>query len=44
MKSWADGTFTEEELAGFRKECCGSDYANAIERINTEYLKRRDIF
>ena len=44
MKSWADGTFTEEELAGFRKECCGPDYANAIERINTEYLKRRDIF
>lgn len=44
MKSWADGTFTEEELAGFRKECCGPDYANAIERINEEYLKRRDIF
>lgn len=44
MKAWADGTFTEEELAGFRKECCGPDYANAIERINTEYLKRRDIF
>lgn len=44
MKSWADGTFTEEELARFRKECCGPDYANAIERINTEYLKRRDIF
>jgi hypothetical protein len=44
MKLWADGTFTEDELAGFRKECCGPDYANAIERINTEYLKRRDIF
>lgn len=44
MKSWADGTFTENELAGFRKECCGPDYANAIERINNEYLKRRDIF
>lgn len=44
MKSWADGTFTEDELAGFRKECCGPDYANAIERINNEYLKRRDIF
>ena len=44
MKSWADGTFTEDELAGFRKECCGADYANAIERINAESLKRRDIF
>ena len=44
MKAWADGTFTEDELAGFRKECCGPDYANAIERINEEYLKRRDIF
>ena len=44
MKSWGDGTFTEEELAGFRKECIGEDYANAIERINEEYLKRRDIF
>lgn len=44
MKSWTDGTFTEEELAGFRKECVGEDYANAIERINTEYMKRRDIF
>lgn len=44
MKSWGDGTFTEEELAGFRKECIGEDYANAIERINEEYVKRRDIF
>jgi len=44
MKSWGDGTFTEEELAEFRKECIGEDYANAIERINAEYIKRRDIF
>lgn len=44
MKSWADGTFTEEELAGFRKECLGEDYVNAIERIHTEYEKRRDLF
>lgn len=44
MKSWTDGTFTEEELAKFRKECIGDDYANAIERINEEYMKRRDIF
>lgn len=44
MKSWTDGTFTEDELAKFRKECVGDDYANAIERINEEYMKRRDIF
>ena len=44
MKSWTDGTFTEDELAGFRKECIGEDYVNAIERINEEYMKRRDLF
>lgn len=44
MKSWTDGTFTEDELAGFRKECVGADYANAIERINKDYMKRRDLF
>lgn len=44
MKSWTDGTFTEDELAGFRKDCIGEDYANAIERINAEYMKRRDLF
>ena len=44
MKSWKDGTFTEDELAGFRSECCGPDYANAIERIDKEYNKRKDIF
>lgn len=44
MKKWNDGTFTEEELNQFRKECIGEDYANAIERIDAEYMKRRDIF
>ena len=44
MKSWGDGTFTEEELAQFRKECTGENYAEAISRIQTEYEKRRDIF
>lgn len=44
MKKWNDGTFTEEELNGFRKECVGNDYANAIERIDAEYMKRKDIF
>ena len=44
MKKWADGTFTEEELAEFRKRCCGADYADAIEDINGEYEKRKAIF
>ena len=44
MKKWSDGTFTEEELAGFRKRCCGPDYADAIEDINGEYEKRKAIF
>lgn len=44
MKKWTDGTFTEEELAEFRKRCCGPDYADAIEDINGEYEKRRAIF
>ena len=44
MKKWNDGTFTEDELNEFRKECCGNDYANAIERIDAEYMKRKDIF
>lgn len=44
MKKWNDGTFTEVELNQFRKECIGEDYANAIERIDAEYMKRRDIF
>ena len=44
MKKWTDGTFTEEELAEFRKRCCGSDYADAIKDINGEYEKRKAIF
>ena len=44
MKKWADGTFTEDELAEFRKRCCGADYADAIEDINGEYEKRKAIF
>jgi len=44
MKKWTDGTFTEEELAEFRKRCCGADYADAIEDINGEYEKRKAIF
>lgn len=44
MKKWADGTFTEVELAEFRKRCCGPDYADAIEDINGEYEKRRATF
>lgn len=44
MKKWTDGTFTEEELAEFRKRCCGADYADAIEDINGEYEKRRAVF
>ena len=44
MKKWTDGTFTEDELAEFRKRCCGPDYANAIEDINGEYEKRKAIF
>ena len=44
MKKWADGTFTEEELAEFRKRCCGPDYADAINDIDGEYEKRKAIF
>lgn len=44
MKKWTDGTFTKEELAEFRKRCCGADYADAIEDINGEYEKRKAIF
>ena len=44
MKKWTDGTFSEDELAEFRKRCCGPDYADAIEDINGEYEKRRAIF
>lgn len=44
MKKWTDGTFTEEELAEFRKRCCGADYADAIKDINGEYEKRKAIF
>lgn len=44
MKKWSDGTFTEEELAEFRKRCLGADYADAIEDINGEYEKRKAIF
>lgn len=44
MKKWADGTFTEEELAGFRKRCCGADFADAIKDIEAEYEKRKAIF
>ena len=44
MKKWTDGTFTDEELAEFRKRCCGPDYADAIEDINGEYEKRKAIF
>lgn len=44
MKKWTDGTFTEDELAEFRKRCCGADYADAIEDINGEYEKRKAIF
>ena len=44
MKKWSDGTFTEEELAEFRKRCLGADFAVAIEEINGEYEKRKAIF
>lgn len=44
MKKWTDGTFTEEELAEFRKRCVGADYADAIKDINGEYEKRRALF
>lgn len=44
MKKWTDGTFTEEELAEFRKRCIGADYADAIADINGEYEKRKAIF
>lgn len=44
MKKWTDGTFTEEELAEFRKRCMGADYADAIEDINGEYEKRKALF
>lgn len=44
MKKWTDGTFTEEELAEFRKRCVGADYADAIKDINGEYEKRRAVF
>lgn len=44
MKKWTDGTFTEDELAEFRKRCCGADYADAIEDINGEYEKRKAVF
>lgn len=44
MKKWTDGTFTEEELAEFRKRCMGADYADAIADINGEYEKRKAIF
>lgn len=42
MKGWTDGLFTEEELAKFRTECSGTDYASAIERIEKEHKKRID--
>lgn len=42
MKGWTDGLFTEEELAQFRTECSGADYASAIERIEKEHKKRVD--
>ena len=44
MKKWTDGTFTEEELAEFRKRCCGADFADAIKDIEAEYEKRKAIF
>ena len=44
MKRWTDGTFTEEELAEFRKRCVGADYADAINDIDGEYEKRKAIF
>lgn len=44
MKKWTDGTFTEEELAGFRKRCVGADYADAIIDIDREYEKRVAVF
>jgi len=44
MKKWTDGTFTEEELAEFRKRCCGPDFADAINDIDGEYEKRKAIF
>lgn len=44
MKKWSDGTFTSDELAVFRKECTGADYAEAIERIEAEYQKRISLF
>ena len=44
MKKWSDGTFTEEELAEFRKRCLCADFAVAIEEINGEYEKRKAIF
>lgn len=44
MKKWTDGTFTEEELAEFRKRCVGADYADAIADIDAEYEKRKAIF
>ena len=44
MKKWTDGTFTEEELADFRKRCMSADYADAIADINGEYEKRKAIF
>lgn len=40
MKSWTDGVFTSDELAQFRVECSGVDYAKAIERIEEEHKKR----
>jgi hypothetical protein len=44
MKKWTDGTFTDEELAEFRKRCLGADYADAIEDIEKEYEKRKALF
>lgn len=44
MTKWTDGTFSEKELEGFRKRCCGPDYADAIADINAEYEKRNEIF
>ena len=44
MKKWTDGTFTEDELADFRKRCLGTDYVDVIENIDAEYVRRKAIF
>lgn len=44
MKSWNDGTFTEDELTDIKKKLAGSDFADVIKNTQSEYEKRSALF